>query len=100
MPRPLDDVARDFRAAVIVGEHAQAARMAEEYTQALRAAWERMPASERAASGIPQKSCELLAWAMDVTAMHHKMAGQHLDALETAHRYLSARSNYLESAAL
>jgi hypothetical protein len=100
MPQPQDDLARQLRAAVLGSDHAQATRLAAEYTQAVCREWERMPAAERATSGIPRQSRELLTWARDVTIMQHAMAGQHLDALEIAHRYMRARTDYLKSAAL
>ncbi|HTW66610.1 MAG TPA: hypothetical protein VME17_18440 [Bryobacteraceae bacterium] len=100
MPQPPDNLARDLRAAVLVGDHLQATRLAGDYAQAVRHQWEHMSKEERASSTIPRQSRELLTWATGVTAMQHKMAGQHLAALEMAHRYLSARANYARSAAL
>ena len=100
MPRPLDDVSRDLRAAIIIGEHADALRLVDEFTQVVQQKWERMTAAERAASAMPQQSQELFAWAADMAAMQQRMASEHLMVLETAHRYLNARANYLQSSAL
>jgi hypothetical protein len=100
MPQPLDNIARDLRAAVLGGDHELAARLTEEYTGAVRIQWESMTADEREGSRLPRQSNELLTWARDVAIMQHGMAGQHLAALEMAHRYLSARANYLKAASL
>ena len=97
MPRPPDEVSRDLRAAVLGADHEQAARLAEEYTRAVQTQWEQMSDAERSASRLPKQAQELLTWARDVAAMHHAMAAQHLAALETAHRYLAARANYMQS---
>jgi predicted TPR repeat methyltransferase len=97
MPQQSDSIARDLRSAVLAGQHGDAARLAEEYAQALRREWERMPRVERVASNIPRQSRELLTWALGVTRMQHSMAGQHLAALGIAHQYLKARSNYVQA---
>jgi hypothetical protein len=100
MPDSLDNIARDLREAVLGVDHEQAARLAEEYGGAVRVQWEGFSESERALSRLPQQSRELLTWARDVAVMQHAMAGQHLAAMEMAHRYLSARANYLKAATL
>ncbi|HTC32567.1 MAG TPA: hypothetical protein VK724_04300 [Bryobacteraceae bacterium] len=95
-----DALARELRAAVLGNEHERAARLATQYTQEVARQWTLMPAAERAASSLPKQSRELLTWARDVAIMHHAMAGQHLEAIGMANRYLAARANYLKSAAL
>jgi hypothetical protein len=105
MPRPLadssqEDLARELRAAVLGSDHNQAARLAEQYTQELTRQWALMSKAERDASGLPKQSRELLTWARDVAIMQHAMAATHLAAIDKANRYLTARANYLRSAAL
>jgi hypothetical protein len=58
-----------------------------------------MPEAERTSSGIPKQARELLAWARDMAIMQHALARTHLSAIEKAHRYLTARANYLRSSA-
>jgi hypothetical protein len=89
-----DALARELRAAVLGSDHAQAHRVAGQYAQAVASDWTRMTASERASSGIPKQATELLTWAREITIMQHAMSGQHLSALEMAHRYLAARATY------
>jgi hypothetical protein len=105
MPQPLDnpaqsELASQFRAAVLGGEHNQAAHLAEQYTQEISRQWALMSPAERASSGLPKQSSELLTWARDVTVMQHAIAATHLSAIDKANRYLAARANYLRSAAL
>jgi hypothetical protein len=76
-----DALARGLRAAVLGSDHAQAHRLAEQYAQAVASDWKRLSDSE-------------------ITIMQHAMAGQHISALEMAHRYLAARANYATSARL
>jgi len=97
---PHDDLARELRAAVLGSDHAKAARVSEQYTVALGRQWALMSETERATSGIPKQAVELLTWAREVTIMHHAMAAQHLSAIEKANRYLTARANYLRTAAI
>lgn len=105
MPPLLDnsaqnELARELRAAVLGGDHEKAARLAEQYTAALSRRWSTMSEAERATSGIPKQSVELLTWAREMAIMQHAIAGQHLSAIQKANRYLTARANYLRSAAL
>jgi len=95
-----DTLARELRAAVLGSDHAKAARLAEQYTAALSRQWASMSEPERASSGIPKQAVELLAWAREMTIMQHAMAGQHLSAVQKANRYLTARANYLRTAAI
>jgi hypothetical protein len=101
-PADLDPnhLARELRAAVLGSDHTQAAGLAEQYTAAVSRQWALMSPAERASSGLPQQSRELLTWARDVAIMQHAMAAMHLSAIEKAHRYLAARAHYLRSAAL
>jgi hypothetical protein len=105
MPQPQADLdhnqlASELRAAVLGSDHDQAARLADQYTAAVSRQWMLMSPADRASSGLPKQSRELLTWARDVAIMQHAMAATHLSAIETAHRYLTARANYLRSAAL
>ncbi len=100
MPQPLDNLAREFRAAVLGSDHNRATRLAEQYAQEVSRQWTHMSAAERASSGLPKQSSELLTWARDVAIMQHAMAATHLSAIDKANRYLAARANYLQSASL
>jgi hypothetical protein len=93
-----DHLARELRAAVLGADHEQAGRLVEQYSAALSGQWALMSPAERASSGLPTQARELLTWARDVTIMQHAMAATHLSAIEKAHRYLTARTNYLRSA--
>jgi hypothetical protein len=93
-------LARELRASVLGSEHHQAARLAEQYTAAVSRQWALISEAERASSGLPKQARELLTWARDVTIMQHAMAAMHLLALEKANRYLTARANYLRTAAV
>ena len=97
---PHDALARELRAAVLGSDHLQASHLAEQYAEAVARHWTLLSASERATSGLPKQATELLTWAREVTIMQHAMASNHLSALEMAHRYLSARANYIQSAVL
>jgi hypothetical protein len=92
-------LARELRAAVLGSEHKQAARLAEQYTGALSQHWAGMSPAERASSGLPKQARELLTWARNVTIMQHAMAAAHLGAIEKTKRSLTARANYLRTAA-
>ena len=100
MPQPPDNLASQLRASVLASDHETATRLTVEYTQALSEYWMSLSAEERAASPIPKQSLELLDWARKVTIMHHAMADQHLAAIQKANRYLTARANYLRTAAI
>ena len=77
----------------------KAGHLAEQYTAALSQQWASMSQPERASSGIPKQAVELLTWAREMTIMQHAMAAEHLAAIEKANRYLTARANYLRTAA-
>jgi hypothetical protein len=95
-----DHLARELRAAVLGADHEQAGRLVEQYSAAVSRQWALMSRAERASSGLPKQSHELLTWARDVAIMQHGMAAMHLLAIQKAHRYLTAREHYLQSAAL
>jgi hypothetical protein len=95
-----NNLARELRAAVLGADHEQAARLAEQYTAAVSRQWALMSPAERASSGLPKQSREMLTWARDVASMQYGMASMHLLAIQKAHRYLTARAHYLRSAAL
>lgn len=96
----LDDLARKLRAAVLGSDHEEARRLAVEYTGALGRHWTLLSVQERAASSIPKQSLELLTWAREMTLMQQAMAADHLMLVEKANRQLTARSLYLQTAAL
>ena len=100
MPQLQDDLARDLRAAVLVSDHEEAARLTVEYTGALRDYWMTLSEPERAASHVPKQSLELLNWVRDMSLMQHAMASQHLNLVEAARRNQTVRSLYRESASL
>jgi hypothetical protein len=100
MPQPLDNLARELRAAVLANHHEKAERLTEEYTAALREHWMSLPRQERATSPLPKQSIELLNWAREMTIVQQALAAQHLAVVEKASRYQIARSLYLQSAAL
>jgi hypothetical protein len=100
MPEPLDNIARQLRAAVLANDHEKATRLTLEYTAALREHWMPLSAQERAVSPLPKQSLELLAWAREMTIMQQALTAQHLAAVERASRYQTARALYLRSAAL
>jgi hypothetical protein len=95
-----NELARELRDAVLGGDHERAARLAEQYTVALSRRWAAMSEADRASSGIPKQSIELLTWAREMAIMQHAIADQHLSAIQKANRYLTARANYLRTAAI
>jgi hypothetical protein len=96
----LDDLARELRAAVLASDHEKAERWTLEYAAALGRHWRSLSTRERAASSLPKQSLELLTWAREMTLMQHAIAAEHLSMVERAGRRLTARSLYLQSAAL
>lgn len=100
MPQPLDNLARQLRAGVLVGNHEDAARLTVEYSEALREHWLTLSNQERVNSPLPKQSLELLGWVRDMTLVQQAMAAQHLALVEKAQRNQVARSLYLQSAAL
>jgi hypothetical protein len=100
MPQPLDNLARDLRAAVLVSDHEKATRLTGEYAEALRRHWMPLSNEERAASPIPNQSIELLTWVREMTLLQRALASEHLAFVEKAQRRLTARAQYLQAAAL
>ena len=90
MPQPPDRIASELRSAVLAGDHGQADRLVQAYTEALRELWLALPESERAASAVPGQARELLEWAREMTLVQRALAAQHLAIVETASRYESA----------
>ena len=87
MPQPLDELAREFRAAVLAGDHTLAGRLASEYAQALSHVWEALGEPERAASPLPAQANELLTWAREMTVVQRAMTAEHVAILDKAIRY-------------
>lgn len=85
--QPLDKIANEFRSAILAADHAGAAGLVTEYVEAVRQAWELMPADERAASEMPVQARELLAWAQNVTTGQRALTSQQLEIVEIASRY-------------
>ena len=75
---------------MLAGDHSQAERLVQDYTEALRELWLALPESERAASAVPEQARELLEWAREMTLVQRALAAQHLAIVETASRYESA----------
>ncbi len=100
MPQPPDNLARELRAAVLASDHQKASRLTMEYSQALRQHWTQLSPQERAASGLPKKSLDLLTWVREMTLMQHAMTAEHLASVDKASRTLAARALYLQTAAL
>ncbi len=91
MPEALDKLSREFRSAVLGGDHDRAARLVSEYTSALRLFWESLPESERAGSLIPLQAQELLTWASGMAGVHRAMAAEQLAIIQKAGRYKPMR---------
>lgn len=98
MPQPLDNLARDLRAAVLAGDHQKGSRLTEEYTSAVRDYWIALSENERAVSPLPKQSLELLRWTRDMTLMQQAMAAQHLALVQHKLRNQRVRSLYLQTA--
>ena len=91
MAQALDKVSRQFRSAVLGGDHVLAGQLASEYAGALAEFWEALPESDRAASPIPQQARELLTWAHGMTQVQRAIAAAQLAVIEKASRYNAAR---------
>lgn len=85
--QPLDKIANEFRSAILAADHTSAAGLVTEYVEAVRQAWELMPAHERAASQLPVQARELLAWAQNVTIGQRNLTSQQLEIVDIASRY-------------
>jgi hypothetical protein len=93
-----DSLAHQLRAAVLGTDYAAALRLVDEYTEALREYWTSLAPGERAVSGVPQQSLELMKWVREMTLMQRAMTGEHLKMVEKSMRYQTARMQYLQSA--
>jgi hypothetical protein len=92
MSQALHKISVDFRSALLGGDHVLAARLACEYTNAVRELWESLPEGDRAVSPIPQQATELMGWAHDMTVVRRAMAAAQLGVVQKASRYSAARS--------
>jgi hypothetical protein len=81
MAQSLDKVSREFRTAVLGGDHVLARQLAPEYTGALGQLWESLPESERVAAR------ELLVWAQQMTVVQRAVAAAQLAVIEKASQY-------------
>jgi hypothetical protein len=93
MPEPLDKIAREFRAAVLAGDHVLAERLAVEYRTALAEAWRDLPESVRAASPLPALAHEMLTWARGMTIVQRAVLAEQLAVLDKSIRYASDRAS-------
>jgi len=87
MSAPLDNIARDFRAAILAGDHALAKSLVSEYAAAIEQTWSSMSEAERVTSGIPVLSAELLDWARRMTVVQRALAADQLAVIQKACRY-------------
>ena len=93
MAQALDRLSREFRSAILGGDHDLAGKLVSEYAGALGEFWEALPESTRAASLIPQQARELLTWAHGMTQVQRAIAAAQLAVIEKASRYKDARSD-------
>ena len=87
MAEALDRLSREFRSAMLGGDHVLAEGLVSEYTDALRELWESLPESERAASLVPQQAQELLTWAQGMVVAQRAIAADQLAIIQKAGRY-------------
>lgn len=95
MPAPLDNIALEFRSAVLAGEHALAMQRVAEYAGAAAAHWQMLSEEERAASELPTRARELLSWARGMTIVQRVITAEQLEQLailEKASRYGAQRA--------
>ena len=92
MPKPLDKIAKEFRAAVLAADHVSAARLATDYREALAEAWRSLSESDRRASTLPRQANETLIWARGMTIVQRAMLAEQLAVLDKSIRYASDRS--------
>jgi hypothetical protein len=88
----LERASHELRAAVIAADHARAERAVSAYVDSVRQVWESLPEQERAASQIPARSRELLAWAREMAMIQRNMAADQYAVLQKARRYHGAAS--------
>jgi hypothetical protein len=87
MSEALDNISREFRAAILASDHALAGRLASEYAATIEQTWLSMPEAERATSCIPQLCDELLSWAHQMTVVQRALAADQLAVIQKACRY-------------
>ncbi|HLG96582.1 MAG TPA: hypothetical protein VKX49_09770 [Bryobacteraceae bacterium] len=87
MPAVLDNIAFEFRSAVLAGDHVLAARRVSEYAAAVAQLWETLTQEERAASELPAQVRELLSWARGMAIVQRVIAAEQLAILQKASRY-------------
>jgi hypothetical protein len=92
LSRNLERTSHELRAAVIAADHARAERAVSAYVESVRQVWESLPEQERAASQIPARSRELLAWAREMAMIQRNMAADQYAVLQKARRYHGAAS--------
>ena len=81
MAQSLDKLSRDFRTAVLGGDHALARQLASEYAGVLGQRWESLPETERVAAR------DLLVWADQMTVVQRGIAAAQLAVIEKASQY-------------
>ena len=81
------DLSREFRAALIAGDHARAQHLFSGYVEALRALRGSLPDEEFAASGEPARARELLRWARQAALIQRALAADQLAFLQKASKY-------------
>ena len=82
-------LSREFRAAVIAGDHARAQHLFSGYVEALRVLRGSLPDEEFAASGEPARARELLRWARQAALIQRALAADQLAFVQKARRYQS-----------
>ncbi|HUJ49301.1 MAG TPA: hypothetical protein VLW25_03855 [Bryobacteraceae bacterium] len=87
MPQPPDEIARNFRAAILAADHELARRLASEYTEAVAELWRVLPEPARSASALPRQVGELLTWARGMTIVQRAILSEQLAVLEKAMHY-------------
>lgn len=91
----VDQASRDLREAVIAADHSRAERASSRYVGALQKLWEALPDQERAASVIPARASELLAWAREMAIIQRALTADQLSVLQKASRYQNATGSYI-----
>jgi hypothetical protein len=86
----LERASLELRAAVIAADHLRAENAVSCYVEAVRQVWEALPEQERAASQLPARSRELLAWAREMAMIQRNMAADQYAVLQKARRYHGA----------
>lgn len=83
----VDELSRQFRSAVISGDHEFASRLSRAYIDALQRAWQALPAGERATSTLPSQARELLDWARGATMIQRTIASDQLSVIRKVGGY-------------